>query len=131
MAVGLAFIFMPEDHCRCTSFHAPMLAPLLFGAALWIRQGAGSAPAWLVAAMLLLRESGLSAYDGCRAHGIIGMLVISMIGASSVTFWDRRLQAAANCQRVSASIVLDEVYTRCASDFAYILIGSPELRRCR
>tara|TARA_R110000796_G_scaffold227766_5_gene344748 strand:+ start:28621 stop:29985 length:1365 start_codon:yes stop_codon:yes gene_type:complete len=91
LAVGLGIYFMPEDPLQVHEFPWPMLAPLLVGLRYGFVKALVSA-CLLVAAMLLLRESGLSAYERMPGTWIIGMLVISMIVGEFRDLWDRRLQ---------------------------------------
>jgi hypothetical protein len=91
LAIGLGMYFMPEDPLQVHEFSWPMLAPLLVG----LRYGFVKAlvrACILVAAVLLLRESGLEAYERMPGGWIIGMLVISMVIGEFRDLWDRRLQ---------------------------------------
>lgn len=91
LAVGLGLYFVPEDPLQVYEFPWPMLAPLLVGLRYGFVKALVSA-CLLVAAVLLLRESGLAAYERMPGPWIIGMLVISMIVGEFRDLWDRRLQ---------------------------------------
>jgi len=72
---GLGFISCPEDPLQVhEDFHGRCFAPFWLGC-VWIRSRRWSALPCLVAAMLLLRGRGLSAYARMAGHMIIGMLV--------------------------------------------------------
>lgn len=91
LAVGLGIYFVPEDPLQVYEFPWPMLAPLLVGLRYGFVKALVSA-CLLVAAVLLLRESGLPAYERMPGTWIIGMLVISMVVGEFRDLWDRRLQ---------------------------------------
>lgn len=91
LAVGLGVYFVPEDPLQVYEFPWPMLAPLLVGLRYGFVKALVSA-CLLVAAVLLLRESGLEAYQRMPGTWIIGMLVISMVVGEFRDLWDRRLQ---------------------------------------
>jgi hypothetical protein len=91
LAVGLGLYFAPEDPLQVHEFPWPMLAPLLVGLRYGFIKALVSA-CLLVAAVLLLRESGLAAYERMPGGWIIGMLVISMVIGEFRDLWDRRLQ---------------------------------------
>ncbi len=91
LAIGLGIYFVPEDPLQVHEFTWPLLAPLLIGLRYGFVKALVSA-CLLVAAVLLLRESGLEAYERMPGAWIIGMLVISMVVGEFRDLWDRRLQ---------------------------------------
>ena len=91
LAIGLGIYFVPEDPLQVHEFTWPLLAPLLIGLRYGFVKALVSA-CLLVAAVLLLRESGMEAYERMPGAWIIGMLVISMVVGEFRDLWDRRLQ---------------------------------------
>lgn len=91
LAVGLGLWFAPDDPLQVHGFPWPMLAPLLVGLRYGFVKALISA-GFLVAAVLLLRQSGLPAYESMPAAWIIGVLVTSMVVGEFRDLWDRRLQ---------------------------------------
>lgn len=90
LAVGLGIYFVPGDPLQVYAFPWPLLAPLLVGLRYGFVKALVSA-CLLVAAMLLLRETGLPVYERMPGTWIIGVLVTSMIVGEFRDLWDRRL----------------------------------------
>lgn len=91
LVVGLGLWLSPADPLQVRGFPWPLLAPLLVGLRYGFVKALASA-GLLVAAVLLLRETGLPAYSKLPATWIIGVLVISMLVGEFRDLWERRLQ---------------------------------------
>ncbi|MFO7705371.1 MAG: PelD GGDEF domain-containing protein [Halopseudomonas sp.] len=91
LAVGLGIYFVPEDPLQVYEFPWPLLAPLLVGLRYGFFKALVSA-GLLIAAVLLLRESGLPVYERMPSTWIIGMLVTSLVVGEFRDLWGRRLQ---------------------------------------
>lgn len=91
LAVGLGIYFVPQDPLQVYEFPWPLLAPLLVGLRYGFFKALVSA-GLLIAAVLLLRESGLPVYERMPRTWIIGMLVTSLVVGEFRDLWGRRLQ---------------------------------------
>lgn len=92
LAIVLGLWLVPDDPLLVhADFPWPLLAPLLLGVRYGFLRGLLSA-GLLIAALLILRKTGLPAYAEIPASYIVGMLVCAMLVGEFRDLWERRLQ---------------------------------------